>query len=132
MNPGSDKAPYLLPFDHRPSYVDGLFGFKPPLSASQREEVIDSKQFIFEGFRQALAEGAPEEAAAILVDEEFGAHILNDAHPERVNNVVAAIAMRGWPAASSQTAWRHHRPSVSCTNARRPRRANGQATTPGQ
>ena len=80
MNFGYDKALYLLPFDHRHSYVDGLFGFKPPLSSSQREEVIDSKQLIFEGFRQALAEGVPKEAAAILVDEEFGAHILSDAH----------------------------------------------------
>ena len=80
MSLGYDKALYLLPFDHRHSYVEGLFGFKPPLSVSQREAVIDSKQLIFEGFRQALAEGVPKEAAAILVDEEFGAHILSDAH----------------------------------------------------
>ena len=80
MSLGYDKALYLLPFDHRHSYVDGLFGFKPPLSASQSEEVIDSKQLIFEGFKQALIEGVRKEAAAILVDEEFGAHILSDAH----------------------------------------------------
>ena len=80
MNPSYNNALYLVPFDHRHFYVGGLFGFKPPLSASQREEVIDSKQLIFEGFRQALAEGVPKEAAAILVDEEFGAHILSDAH----------------------------------------------------
>ena len=30
MNPGYNNALYLLPFDHRHSYVDGLFGFKPP------------------------------------------------------------------------------------------------------
>ena len=80
MSLGYDKTLYLLPFDHRHSYVDGLFGFKSPLSAPQRKEVIDSKQLIFEGFRQALAEGVPTETAAILVDEEFGAHILSDAH----------------------------------------------------
>lgn len=79
MSLGYDKALYLLPFDHRHSYVDGLFGFKPPLSVSQREAVIDRKQLIFEGFRQALNEGVPVEAAGILVDEEFGAHILIDA-----------------------------------------------------
>ena len=79
MSLGYDKALYLLPFDHRHSYVDGLFGFKPPLSVSQREAVIDSKQLIFEGFRQALDEGLPVEAAGILVDEEYGAHILIDA-----------------------------------------------------
>ena len=80
MNPGCHKALYLLPFDHRHSYVDGLFGFKLPLSAPQREEVIDSKLLIFEGFRQALAEGVQTEDAAILVDEEFGADVLSDAH----------------------------------------------------
>ncbi len=80
MSLGYNKALYLLPFDHRHSYVDGLFGFKPPLSVSQREAVIDSKQLIFEGFRQALNEGVPVEAVGILVDEEYGARILIDAH----------------------------------------------------
>ncbi len=80
MSPSSDKALYLLRFDHRHSYADGLFGFKRTLSAPQREEVIDSKRLIFEGFTQALAEGVPTEDVAILVDEEFGADILSDAH----------------------------------------------------
>lgn len=80
MSRGYDKALYLLPFDHRHSFVAGLFNFKPPLSAQQRGQVIDSKQLIFEGFRQALREGVPVEAAGILVDEEFGARILSDAH----------------------------------------------------
>ena len=80
MSLGYDKPLYLLPFDHRHSFVAGLFNFKQPLSAPQRDQVIDSKQLIFEGFRQALSEGVPVEAAGILVDEEFGAHILNDAH----------------------------------------------------
>ena len=80
MSLGYGKALYLLPFDHRHSYVAGLFNFKPPLLASQRDQVIDSKRLIFEGFRQALSEGVPVEAAGILVDEEFGARILSDAH----------------------------------------------------
>ena len=37
--------------------LTAVSGFKPPLSAPQREEVIDSKQLIFQRFRQALAEG---------------------------------------------------------------------------
>ena len=90
MSLGYDKALYLLPFDHRHSYVDGLFGFKPPLSPSQGEEVIDSKQLIFEGFMQALNEGVPVGAAGILVDEEFGAHILSDA---RRSGFVTALSV---------------------------------------
>lgn len=80
MNPGYDKALYLLPFDHRHSYVSGLFGFKPPLTVSQHEEVTHSKQLIYEGFRYALCCGVSGDAAGILVDEEFGADILRDAH----------------------------------------------------
>ncbi len=80
MNLGYDKALYLLPFDHRQSYVTDLFHFEPPLTTAQRGQVIDSKQLIYEGFRQALTEGVPIEAAAILVDEEFGAAILRDAN----------------------------------------------------
>ena len=80
MNPGYDRALYLLPFDHRRSFVADMFGFEMPLAAQQRDQVTDSKQLIYEGFRQALAEGISSESAGILVDEEFGADILRDAH----------------------------------------------------
>jgi len=80
MNLGYDRALYLLPFDHRRSFVADMFGFEMPLSAQQRDQVTDSKQLIYEGFRQALAEGISSESAGILVDEEFGADILRDAH----------------------------------------------------
>lgn len=80
MNRGWDQALYLLPFDHRQSYVAGMFDFKLPLSALQRDQVIDSKRLIYEGFRQALTDGVPAASAGILVDEEFGAAVLRDAH----------------------------------------------------
>ena len=90
MNLGYDKALYLLPFDHRQSYVKGMFDLEPPLTELQREQVIDSKQLIYEGFRQALAEGVPFEAAGILVDEQFGAAILRDA---RQRGCVTALSV---------------------------------------
>lgn len=80
MTSGYDKALYLLPFDHRNSYVSGLFEFKRPYSDSQREQVRDSKQLIYEGFMQAVGKGGPNGSAGILVDEEFGRDILRDAH----------------------------------------------------
>ena len=79
MNIGYDKALYLLPFDHRHSYVKSLFKFDPPLSAQQAARVIDSKQLIYEGFVEAVQNGVPRAAGGILVDEEFGADILRDA-----------------------------------------------------
>ena len=80
MNFGHDKALYLLPFDHRQSYVTGMYDFKLPLSAAQHAQVSDSKQLIYEGFRQALADGMPSELVSIRVDEGFGSDILRDAH----------------------------------------------------
>ncbi len=80
MTLGYDKALYLLPFDHRQSYVADMFHLEAPLDATQRAQVIDSKQLIYEGFRQALTQGVPAGAAGILVDEQFGAAILRDAH----------------------------------------------------
>ncbi len=79
MNLGYDKALYLLPFDHRRSYVKSLFSLDPPLSAAQAARVSDSKQVIYEGFVSAIEKGMPRAAGGILVDEEFGADILRDA-----------------------------------------------------
>ena len=90
MNLGYDKALYLLPFDHRQSYVTDMFHFKPPLEAAQRDQVIDSKQLIYEGFRQSLTEGVPLDAAGVLVDEQFGAAILRDA---RQRGCVTALSV---------------------------------------
>ena len=76
---GYDQPLYLLPFDHRHSYISGMFGFEPPLTQEQRAAVADSKRLIYEGFEQAAVAGVQPGAAGILVDEEFGAAILHDA-----------------------------------------------------
>src|SRR5262245_56936687 len=79
MPRGYDHALYILPFDHRGSFQSGLFGWKPPLSDAQVEDVADAKQVVYDGFRAALDEGVPAQEAGILVDEQFGAAILRDA-----------------------------------------------------
>ncbi len=56
-----------------------MFNFTPPLTAGEREAVVDSKRVIYDGFRQAVGNDVPIPSAAILVDEEFGADILRDA-----------------------------------------------------
>jgi 5-dehydro-2-deoxygluconokinase len=79
MTVGYDKPLYILPFDHRGSFQEGLFGWKGDLTAEQTAEVSASKQVVYDGFRAALAGGVPKEKAGILVDEQFGAAILRDA-----------------------------------------------------
>ena len=90
MTLGYDHPLYLLPFDHRQSYVTEMFHVKLPLTEPQRDQVIDSKQLIYEGFSQALAEGVLFAAAGILVDEEFGTAILRDA---RQRGCVTALSV---------------------------------------
>jgi myo-inositol catabolism protein IolC len=70
---------YLLPFDHRNSYVKGMFHFSGALSNEQHDKVADSKQVIYEGFQQAVGNGISTGHGGLLVDEEFGALILRDA-----------------------------------------------------
>jgi myo-inositol catabolism protein IolC len=82
MELGYDGSLFVLPFDQRSSFERGIFGFKPPLTEDQTATVIASKQVVYEGFKLALNKGAPRETAAILVDEQFGAAILRDAHAQ--------------------------------------------------
>lgn len=70
---------YLLPFDHRHSYLSGMFHCTPPLSETQHRAVTESKQVIYEGFCEALGTDAPVASAGIMIDEDFGAAILRDA-----------------------------------------------------
>ena len=76
---GYDNPLYILPFDHRHSFLKNLFHWQEPLGTQQTAEVAASKQVIYEGFKAAAADGVPRESAGILVDEEFGAAILRDA-----------------------------------------------------
>ncbi|MBV9643441.1 MAG: DUF2090 domain-containing protein [Verrucomicrobia bacterium] len=79
MNIGYDKPLYIQPFDHRGSFQTKLFGWKGKLSDEQTADIAASKQVIYDGFKAAIAAGAPKEKAGILVDEQFGAAILHDA-----------------------------------------------------
>jgi 5-dehydro-2-deoxygluconokinase len=79
MTVGYDKLLYILPFDHRGSFQTKMFGWKGTLTPEQTAEIAAAKQVIYDGFRQAVAEGVAKDKAGILVDEQFGAAILRDA-----------------------------------------------------
>lgn len=79
MITGYDMPLYILPFDHRHSYIEGLFHWKAPLAPAQVAEIVASKQVIYDGFKVAAAGGTLRGRAGILVDEQFGAEILRDA-----------------------------------------------------
>jgi len=79
MITGYTRPLYLLPFDHRASYISGLFGWNEPLNVEQTVTVANSKRVIYEGFLRAIADQVPKDRVGILVDEEFGSAILRDA-----------------------------------------------------
>jgi myo-inositol catabolism protein IolC len=80
MSIGYNLPLYLLPFDHRHSYVSGMFQLDAPLTVTQRRAVIESKQVIYDGFQYALGGELTVDTAGLLVDEEFGGGILRDAN----------------------------------------------------
>jgi hypothetical protein len=79
MVSGYDQPLYILPFDHRHSFVTGVFHWQEPLAPEQVAEIVSSKQVIYDGFKAAVDEGIPHNRAGILVDEQFGAAILREA-----------------------------------------------------
>jgi myo-inositol catabolism protein IolC len=75
-----DRPLYILPFDHRGSFQTRMFGWKGLLTADQSARIAAAKHVIYQGMQAAVAAGLPQDHAAILIDEQFGAHILADAN----------------------------------------------------
>ena len=79
-NLGYDKLLFILPFDHRSSFEKGMFGVEEKdLTPEIIEKIKEEKQIIYEGFKKAAEEKIQKELAGILVDEQFGGEILQDA-----------------------------------------------------
>jgi 5-dehydro-2-deoxygluconokinase len=78
MTIGFDKPLYVLPFDHRATFYNKMFGWKGTPNPEQAAQVAAAKQVIYDGFQDAIAAGVPKERAGILVDEQFGSAILRD------------------------------------------------------
>ena len=56
MMTGYDKPLYILPFDHRHSYITGVFHWQEPLTPNQVADIVVSKQVIYDGFKAAVAD----------------------------------------------------------------------------
>jgi myo-inositol catabolism protein IolC len=76
---GFNQPLYILPFDHRGSFQNKMFGWKGALSPYQTAEIATTKQVIYDGFKSAIQAGVPKQKAGILVDEQFGTAILHGA-----------------------------------------------------
>ena len=79
---GYERNLYVLAFDHRGSFQKKMLGITGTPNAEESRRISDAKKVIFEGFQQAVADGAPRENVGLLVDEQFGADIARQARRE--------------------------------------------------
>jgi myo-inositol catabolism protein IolC len=68
---GYDRKLYILAFDHRGSF-EKMVGGGP-------DKVAGAKGLIWEGFQRAVEDGAPKDAAGILVDAQYGPDVAREA-----------------------------------------------------
>lgn len=87
-NLGYKNNLFILPFDHRSSFIE-LFGFtNPDLSSGEKETIIKAKEIIYAAFSKAVEHGIPKEQAAILIDEEYGDKIITNAINQKYNVIL--------------------------------------------
>ena len=79
MNLGYDHTLYILAFDHRGSFQKKFFGIEGEPNAEQTAIIADAKHLIFEGLLQAVGAGADGSATGVLVDEQFGSTVPEEA-----------------------------------------------------
>ena len=72
---GYDGKLYVLAFDHRGSFQKKMFGISDDPTPEQTETISDAKRLIFEGMLEAVNRGAEAGATGVLVDEQFGSNI---------------------------------------------------------
>jgi myo-inositol catabolism protein IolC len=78
MTTGHEKL-YILAFDHRGSFQKKFFGIEGEPDSEQTAIIADAKHLIFEGMLQAVAAGADPSITGVLVDEQFGSNIPEEA-----------------------------------------------------
>ncbi|HTZ85478.1 MAG TPA: DUF2090 domain-containing protein [Solirubrobacteraceae bacterium] len=79
MTLGYDQKLYILAFDHRGSFQKKFFGIQGEPDAEQTAIIADAKHLIFEGVLQAVASGADPTLSGVLVDEQFGSTVPQEA-----------------------------------------------------
>jgi myo-inositol catabolism protein IolC len=75
MSLGYDGKLYILAFDHRGSFQKKMFGIEGDPSPEQTATIADAKHLIYEGMEKAVEKGAEPSVTGVLVDEQFGGDI---------------------------------------------------------
>lgn len=87
---GYTRELMVLPFDHRASFQEKMFGIKGKATPEQTELVSSYKTMIYEGFQKALKTGLPKADMGVLVDEQFGQEVIKRARQDGVTLCICA------------------------------------------
>jgi myo-inositol catabolism protein IolC len=79
---GYDGKLYILAFDHRGSFQKKMFGIQGEPTAEETATIADAKHLIYEGMEVAVKRGLDASATGVLVDEQFGGDIPEEARAE--------------------------------------------------
>lgn len=82
MQLGYENKLYILAFDHRGSFQKKFFGIEGDPDPEQTAMIADAKHLIFEGMQRAVADGADASVTGVLVDEQFGGSVPEEAHAQ--------------------------------------------------
>jgi myo-inositol catabolism protein IolC len=82
MQLGYEKKLYILAFDHRGSFQKKFFGIEGEPDPEQTAMIADAKHLIFEGMQRAVAEEADPSITGVLVDEQFGGSVPEEARAQ--------------------------------------------------
>ncbi len=85
---GYDGKLYILAFDHRGSFQKKMFGIEGEPTPEQTDTISDAKRLIFEGMLEAVSRGAEADQTGVLVDEQFGSDV-----PEQARKHGLKLAM---------------------------------------
>jgi 5-dehydro-2-deoxygluconokinase len=85
---GYDGKLYVLAFDHRGSFQKKMFGIEGEPTEEQTRTIADAKHLIFEGMLKAVEAGLDRSTAGVLIDEQFGGTI-----PEQAKEHGLKLAM---------------------------------------
>lgn len=81
---GYTKELLVLPFDHRGSFQEKMFGIMGRPTPDETKLISSYKTMIFEGFEKAVAMGLPRQKMGVLVDEQFGSEVIQKAHQDGI------------------------------------------------
>jgi len=89
---GYDQLLFVQPFDHRSSFTKTFFGYKgqPALDPANEQftRVAEVKTLVYRGLLKAIELGVPRDNVGVLVDAQFGSHILADAKARGIPSAV--------------------------------------------